>query len=69
METYGRVGAEARQWLKRMSAALPEEQQTAELCQAAVEQDWQALEYASAELRGDRVVVDGGGVQDWKALR
>ena len=34
VETYGRVGAEARQWLKRMSAELPEELQTAELTRA-----------------------------------
>ena len=34
VETYGRVGAEARQWLKKLSSELPEEVQTAELNRA-----------------------------------
>ena len=34
VETYGRVGAEARQWLKRLTAELPEDVQITELTRA-----------------------------------
>ena len=34
VETYGRVGAEARQWLLRLCRELPEDMQTAELTRA-----------------------------------
>ena len=35
---------------------------------AAVQQDWQALGFASDELRGDRDVVMAAVQQDWRAL-
>ena len=34
VETFGRVGVEARQWLRRLTLDLPEDQQTAELTRA-----------------------------------
>ena len=34
VETFGRVGAEARQWLRRLTLDLPEDVQTAELTRA-----------------------------------
>ena len=34
VETFGRVGTEARQWLRRLALALPEDQQVAELTRA-----------------------------------
>ena len=34
VESYGRVGAEARQWLRRLSLQVPEDLQTAELTRA-----------------------------------
>ena len=34
VETYGRLGAEARQWLRRLAADLPDDTRTAELTRA-----------------------------------
>ena len=34
VETFGRVGTEARQWLRRLTLQLPEDQQVAELTRA-----------------------------------